>query len=140
MPQKMKIDFRGKLKPYAGNLKTAIAKLLLTEGVEQCRIEVVPLDSRHIADLNQRFRGVLGATDVLSFLSEENPLEGEIYICLEEAEKTVSEVGGTLAVEVNRLALHGILHLLGHHHSTDAQTRKNNLLLEKYLSDFELIR
>ena len=78
-----------------------------------------------IRDLNRRFRGKDEATDVLSF-SATNPLQsqdkiaGDLAISVETARKQAAEQGHALGVELRVLILHGLLHLTGYDHETDA--------------------
>jgi probable rRNA maturation factor len=80
-----------------------------------------------IRDLNRRFRRKDEATDVLSFPST-NPaagpekIAGDVAISVETARKQASEQRHTLGVELRVLILHGLLHLAGYDHETDAGT------------------
>jgi probable rRNA maturation factor len=76
-----------------------------------------------VADLNQRFRGKAGPTNVLSFPAAPNP-EGQIGdialaygVCAGEA----SDQGKTLEQHLIHLVVHGVLHLLGYDHETDGE-------------------
>ncbi len=80
-----------------------------------------------IRDLNRRFRGKDEATDVLSFpskpLQNTKPAErvaGDVAISVETARKQASEQGHALGFELRVLILHGLLHLAGYDHETDA--------------------
>jgi probable rRNA maturation factor len=74
--------------------------------------------------LNRDFRGKDYATDVLSFpAAAENaavPFLGDIAISLGRARAQAREFGHTIEREVQILMLHGVLHLMGHDHETDA--------------------
>ena len=62
---------------------------------------------------------------MLSFSYIENGLEavdgelGDIAISLETAKKQAGEAGHDLTDEVALLALHGVLHIIGHDHQTE---------------------
>jgi len=80
-----------------------------------------------IRDLNRRFRGKDEVTDVLSFPAE--PLKntktaervaGDVAISVETARRQAAEQGHALATEIKVLILHGLLHLAGYDHETDA--------------------
>lgn len=74
--------------------------------------------------LNRTFRGKNAATDVLSFPAagptpgDESYL-GDIVIASGVAARQAEAAGHALTTEVKVLALHGLLHLLGHDHETD---------------------
>ena len=72
-----------------------------------------------IQDFNNRYRGFNKPTDVLSFRGENDYL-GDILISSETAYNQARR-SRTLSFEMNlhRLMLHGLLHLMGYDHETD---------------------
>lgn len=74
-------------------------------------LNIVFLSPKDIKQLNKDFRKKNTVTDVLSFVLEQNPLIGEIYICPEYIVKEYDYE------EVLRVIAHGFLHLLGYEHS-----------------------
>jgi probable rRNA maturation factor len=84
--------------------------------------------------LNQKYRRKDYATDVLSFPAEpEGELLGDIVIATGVARRQAREAGHPLATELQVLALHGLLHLLGHDHERDdgAMARVERRLLTR---------
>ncbi len=83
-----------------------------------------------IRKLNERYRGKNAATDVLSFPADREPGSrgvkestgylGDIVISLARARAQAAEYGHALEKEVQVLMLHGLLHLMGYDHETDA--------------------
>jgi probable rRNA maturation factor len=90
-----------------------------------------------LRDLNRRFRGKDEATDALSFpakpLKSIKPAErvaGDVAISVETARRQAAEQEHALATEIKVLMLHGLLHLAGYDHETDAgkmQRREHQL-------------
>jgi probable rRNA maturation factor len=80
---------------------------------------VVLVSDRAIARYNSTYRGVDKATDVLSFPGDGENL-GDILISTEMA-YAQAQRSPVLDFESNldRLALHGLLHLMGYDHETD---------------------
>lgn len=83
-----------------------------------------------IRTLNREFRHVDAVTDVLTFPAweGEDPLSadgylGDIMICYERAKEQAKEYGHSLTRELSFLAVHGVLHLLGYDHMTEADER-----------------
>ena len=70
--------------------------------------------------LNRRFRGVDRTTDVLSFEAglpvDKHPVLGDVVINVQMAAARTEDSGCDIYDEVNRLLVHGILHLLGYDH------------------------
>jgi probable rRNA maturation factor len=101
-------------------------------------VTVIFADDRHIRDLNLRYRRRDRPTDVLSFNLQSAPLPssalrpsssplGEVYVSRTTARRQARECRVTLASELRRLALHGLLHLLGLTH------RQMEPLYDRYL-------
>lgn len=83
-------------------------------------VSLVLTGDRAVRALNARYRGKDRPTDVLSFPGggAEGEL-GDIVISVETAEKNARHLGRTLGQELDVLALHGFLHVLGYDHETD---------------------
>jgi len=95
---------------------------------------VVITDDESIQALNRDFRGLDEPTDVLAF-GEEKPgpfvlapgepaYLGDIVISLERAEAQAQERHVPVKTELQLLLVHGILHLLGYDHHTEAAQRQ----------------
>jgi probable rRNA maturation factor len=85
------------------------------------------VSDRRMRELNRRWRGKGGTTDVLSFPSGQEEFEkgegaslGDVVISAEQAARQAAEHGLDFEGEVAQLILHGLLHLCGHDHETDS--------------------
>ena len=107
-------------------------------------VALVLTGDRAVRPLNARYRGKDRTTDVLSFpgpcASHVGPRAtaagqrrhrkrceaggglGDIVISVEAAERNARGLGRTLGRELDVLALHGFLHVLGYDHETDDGT------------------
>jgi probable rRNA maturation factor len=90
-------------------------------------VAVVLTDDAEIRALNRSWAGKDRATDVLSFpgdeegeASEERSL-GDIVLAFGTVERDAVGSGLSLTAHACHLVVHGMLHLLGYVHSTDAQ-------------------
>ena len=77
---------------------------------------------RALRQLNARYRKKDRPTDVLSFPGEAATGLGDVVISVDSARRNAREEGRTLLQELDVLALHGFLHLLGYDHETDDGT------------------
>ncbi|MFQ5398660.1 MAG: rRNA maturation RNase YbeY [Anaerolineae bacterium] len=88
-------------------------------------------DDDYVRQLNQQFRQLDEPTDVLSFPSgeplpgmpEEVRYLGDIAMSLPYARRQAGHMGNPLASELQLLAVHGTLHLLGFDH-TDSEEKR----------------
>jgi probable rRNA maturation factor len=72
--------------------------------------------------LNRDYRGKDRPTDVLSFPGDGESGLGDVVISVARAERNARELGRTLPQELDVLALHGFLHVLGYDHEADDGT------------------
>lgn len=83
-------------------------------------VALVLTGDRAVRKLNARYRGQDKPTDVLSFPGPGGEVGlGDIVISVETAERNARACGRTLPQELDVLALHGFLHVLGYDHETD---------------------
>jgi probable rRNA maturation factor len=86
-------------------------------------VAVVLTGDRAVRRLNARYRGQDKPTDVLSFPGPGGEVGlGDIVISVETAARNARAYGRTLPQELDVLALHGFLHVLGYDHETDDGT------------------
>ena len=94
--------------------------VLRAEKIADAMISVAFVDERAIAKLNRRHLGHAGATDVISFgfvpSGPRAPIVGDVYICPAVARENAAREGVGVREELQRLVVHGTLHVLGHDH------------------------
>jgi probable rRNA maturation factor len=99
---------------------------------------VLLADDAKVADLNRRFRGKRGPTNVLSFpagssvgIDSSGPAAtslGDIALAYETVAREAARDGKTVSAHLAHLVVHGVLHLLGHDHVRAADaTRMESL-------------
>ena len=103
------------------------AVLQLEEFPDPAEISVTFVDNEQIREMNNKFRKIDSATDVLSFPLGENgvydtnmetgaKLLGDIVISMPRAKEQAEMYGHSLEREVGYLTAHSMLHLLGYDH------------------------
>jgi len=87
---------------------------------------IVFVSDRRMRELNRRWRGKRGTTDVLSFSPGSDEFEnpggsnlGDVVISVEQAARQAKDNDLSLNQEIAQLILHGLIHLCGYDHSTD---------------------
>lgn len=81
------------------------------------------------ADLNARYRGKSGATNVLAFRADDlgggpgdEPLPfGDLVVCAPVVAREAAEQGKAPAAHWAHIVIHGTLHLVGHDHAAAAE-------------------
>ena len=77
-----------------------------------------------MSQLNRRYLGHHGPTDVISFglgrVGRRGAVVGDVYICAEIARENAKMQDISAGEELLRLVVHGTLHVLGYDHPTGA--------------------
>jgi probable rRNA maturation factor len=102
--------------PRLRRVLRAAAQSLRVEG----ELSLVLAGDGLLRRLNRVYRGKDKTTDVLSFPGEGGEAGlGDIVISVAKAERNARRLGRTLPQELDVLALHGFLHVLGYDHEAD---------------------
>jgi probable rRNA maturation factor len=122
-------------------VRARLSKILAAEGLRNAEVSVLFVGDGMMRSLNRRYRRKDRTTDVLSFAFREgsgpkvaHQFLGDIVISVPVAERQAREAGETLRNTLDRLLVHGLLHLLGYDHErggTDArrmEARERRLL------------
>lgn len=114
-------------------IRRAVGSTLKYENVcEDKEVSVTFCDDEKIRELNNKFRGIDKATDVLSFplfeegesgyfVPEIDSMLGDIVLSLERARVQAKEYGHSFEREAAFLSVHSTLHLLGYDHETSEE-------------------
>jgi len=127
--------------PATGALVEAAATAALDATAEgEPGVTILLTDDATLADLNQRFRGKAGPTNVLSFPAAENPegLIGDIALAFGVCARESAEQGKSLAHHLQHLVAHGVLHLVGYDHQTEAEAEEMEALERRILAGLEI--
>jgi len=101
-------------------------------------LSVLLVDIGYMTELNHRWMGSDGPTDVLAFPMDEGSVDhgpsegmgaepallGDIVLCPEVAAKQAATAGHSTAAELHLLTVHGVLHLLGYDHAEPEEERE----------------
>jgi len=105
-------------------LRSAANAVFLYENIPSASLTILLADDDFLQDLNRRYRSQDKATDVLSFPFDDQGLPemqddvyiGDIAISVPYAQRQADGRGHNVMAELQLLAVHGILHLLGYDH------------------------
>lgn len=113
-----------------------------------CEFNIIIIDDERIRKINQEYRNIDRATDVISFALEDNMdvmyhdfrLLGDIYISIDRCYEQAKEYEHSDLRELCFLATHGILHLLGYDHMEKEDEVKMFTLQNELLNGFNITR
>lgn len=102
--------------------------------LDGAELSVLLTDDARIRRVNRDWRGFDKATNVLSFPAappdriESSPLLGDIVLAFETVAREAQAEGKALADHTRHLVVHGLLHLLGEDHETEAEAARMEAL------------
>lgn len=112
------VDNRQRRVPIAPARLAAVAdRALAALGRPAGMVDLLVVDDAGIRALNARYRGVRRATDVLAFPLETpgvpGAVVGQVVVSAETAVRQARRLAVPVAVELDLLVTHGVLHLVG---------------------------
>ena len=114
-------------------LRRRAERMLARLKLRRAELSIVLCDDATIHALNRRHRRKNKPTDVLAFALREGPpmagaqhILGDVVISVDTARRQAAEHGHPLWREVTLLLAHGLLHLIGYDHRTDAEEARMN--------------
>ena len=133
-------------------IEKVISEALRYEGVnDNTEVSVTIVDNEEIRKINNKFRNIDRATDVLSFPlidfdNESLPDDGskiylgDIIISIERAKEQAKEYGHSIDREIGFLTAHSMLHLLGYDHMVPEEEKEMFAKQEEILNNLGLRR
>lgn len=129
LENKINIEYKKKLK-VAFDSKYTILYVLAQEKKTGLEINLLFTDNAYIKKINLEYRHLNKATDVISF---EESNGGDILISVDKAEEQAKKYGVSLQEELQRLLIHGVLHILGYDHIKTSDKVKMQIKERKYM-------
>lgn len=118
-------------------LERAVRHALSDAGAYGGEVSITLLDDSGIREMNRDYLDRDRTTDVIAFSLDDEVLMGDVYLGFEQATRQSNELGIKLSDELVRLAIHGILHVLGHDHpgGVERDASEMFLLQERLLAE-----
>lgn len=114
---------------HVRDVRRAVEITLAYEEATHREVSVLLTDDREIHELNRMYRGQDKPTDVLAFALDEaedgalDPSLGDVVISVQRAIQQAEQRRVSLESELELLAVHGTLHLLGYDHAAPDEAR-----------------
>lgn len=107
-----------------------IGNIIRREGYTAGEINIIFTSDKTILNLNNKFLNRDYLTDVIVFSnSSRNTATGEIFISIERVrENSIEYSEGDFEIELKRVIIHGILHLIGY---TDKSKEDKSIMTQK---------
>ena len=103
-------------------------------------ISIIFCSDNYILDVNQKYLQHDYFTDIITFdYCEGDRLSGDLFISVDSVRENSIEYGTDFADELNRVIVHGLLHLIGYDDHTEADVAVMRKKENYYLSLRELL-
>lgn len=117
--------------------KKWLNQVISNEAKEEGDITYIFCDDDYLLEKNIRFLNHNTLTDVITFdYCEGNSVGGDIFISIERVKENSEVFKVDFLTELNRVMVHGLLHLLGYKDKTERESnlmrKKENYYLSKY--------
>lgn len=103
-------------------------------------INLIFCSDNYLLDINQKFLQHDYFTDIITFdYCEGERLNGDLFISIDTVRTNAEEFGEGFERELNRVIVHGVLHLIGYDDHTKADQKQMREKENYYLSLRELL-
>ena len=115
-----------------------IEKLAESENRTLGDISYILCSDNYLLDINRQYLNHDYFTDVITFdYSEENVISGDIFISVDTVADNAKEYNVTFEKELERVMVHGVLHLVGYNDKSDSEVKQMRAKENQYLSLFD---
>ena len=98
-------------------------------------INVVFCSDQYLLKLNQQYLNHNTFTDIITFdYVEGETISGDLFISVERVKENAQKASLPFANELNRVIVHGLLHLMGYNDKTDQETQEIRAKEDFYLT------
>ncbi|MFO7978398.1 MAG: rRNA maturation RNase YbeY [Bacteroidales bacterium] len=100
-----------------------INRTIISEEQQTGTLNFIFCTDSYLLDLNQKYLDHNTLTDIITFdyTEELEGISGDIFISTERVQENAAQMNVPFTEELNRVIIHGVLHLLGYPDKTDSQ-------------------
>ena len=124
---------------HKGILRKWINATVTNERKTTGDVNIILCDDASLLKLNKEYLKHDTLTDILTFplMEEKNVIQGDIYISIERVRDNAKQYGQSVFVELLRVIIHGVLHLIGYNDESDEERflmkKKEDYYLESWI-------
>ena len=117
-------------------LNSICKNILIDKNQNTATISIILTNDKKLLQLKNQYFQQDVLTDVITFNLEEDgdPIDGEIYISLNRVSENARKFKQNIGVELKRVIIHGLLHLLGYDDQTPEEKKTMTRMEDHYLS------
>ena len=122
--------------PFPRKTVRWIRNAINQEGYKLDALNIIFCEDRFLANLNKKYLDHNTFTDIITFdySKENNVVNGELYISVPRVKENATKFNVSIDIEIYRVIIHGILHLMGYSDKTPAMKQEMRNKEDSYLS------
>jgi len=98
------------------------------------QINVIFCSDAYLLDINRKYLGHDYYTDIITFdYCEKDILSGDLFISIDTVSDNAGFYSADFETELNRVIVHGVLHLIGYDDHSDAEQKQMRSMEDYYL-------
>ena len=126
----IRYNLRDKIK-----VKQWIKDTIAAEGYKLDELTYIFCSDSYLLQINQQYLNHDTYTDIITFdnSTEKKTVTGDIFISIDRIRENAAKFNQSVANELHRVIIHGVLHLLGYKDKSAADSKKMTQMEDKYL-------
>ncbi|MEO9803665.1 MAG: rRNA maturation RNase YbeY [Reichenbachiella sp.] len=118
------------------SISSWIMQTIATEGHKFQELNYIFCSDEYLHQINVEYLQHDYYTDIITFDNSEQAktIEGDIFVSVERVQDNAQDQGIPFELELRRVIIHGLLHLVGYNDKTDEQQREMREKENAYLS------
>jgi len=120
-------------------LKKFLISIIKKEGKQLAELQYIFCSDDYLLGINRQYLGHDDYTDIITFdLAEKSqPINAEIYISVDRVKDNARQFNSTLKFELQRVMIHGVLHLCGYKDKTPKDQIQMRKKEDQYLHAYK---
>ena len=116
-------------------IKNWLKNVIINENYEQGNINIIFCSDEYLIEINKKYLSHDYYTDIVTFnYCEDKTISGDIYISVDRIRDNASLYTTNFKNELDRVMVHGVLHLLKYDDKTDEQKKEMTAKENQYLN------
>lgn len=111
-----------------------LTKVCQLEGKEIGDLTIILSSDKYLLKINQDYLDHDYYTDIITFDYDEDNITGDLFISYERVIENAGTHTVSIEDELNRVIVHGLLHLIGYGDKSETESRAMRTLEDKYLA------
>ncbi len=120
--------------PSPSERKSWLTAVLHSHQVDSAELSYIFLSDEALLQMNKEFLAHDYYTDIITFPLGTDPLEADMFISIDRVKDNALKLKVPFRDELDRVLVHGLLHLLGHNDKSDEQARLMRAQEDHWLS------